>query len=132
MYDRRASETALLRADEEAMAGGTVFWRATGDAYDVDAFVVAGTDPPPNRPQDVLIQWINLWGSNHIREVTGPRGGATHPAVRLLGRLRPGRVEPADLVLDPAYYPSRSRLDVGADVVRLGIVRPPAQGARGR
>jgi serine/threonine-protein kinase len=131
-YDRRVSETALLRADEEAMAGGTVFWQATGDAYEVDAFTTAGTDPPPNRPQHVLFQWINLWGSNHIREVTGHRGGSSHDFVRLFDRLRPGRVEPSDLMLDPAYHPFRSRLDVGADSVRLGIVRMPAQGTRGR
>jgi serine/threonine-protein kinase len=131
-YDRRASETVLLRADEEAMAGGTVFWQAHGDAYEVDVFTAAGSDPPPNRPQDVLFHWINFWGSNHIRDVTGPRGASTHPTVRPFERLRPGRVDPADLVLDPAYHPGRARLDVGADLARLGVVRRPAQGAKAR
>ena len=54
---------------------------------------------------DVVSQWINFWGGNHVREVTGPRIGSNHPTVRLLDRPRPGRVEPADLILDPAYHP---------------------------
>ena len=41
-YDRRVSETVLLRADEEAMAQGTVFWQGTGDAVEVDAFTAVG------------------------------------------------------------------------------------------
>ena len=129
-YDRRVSETTLLRVDEEAMAGGTVFWQATGDAYEVDAFTAAGAEPPPNRLQDTLLQWINFWGGNHIREVTGPHLGSNHPTVRLYERPRPGRVEPADLILDPTYFPFRSRLDVGADLPQMGISPKSAAGGR--
>jgi serine/threonine-protein kinase len=120
-YERRVSETVLLRADEEAMAQGTVFWQGFGDAVEVDAFTAVGETPPPNRPRDVVFQWVNFWGPNHMREVTGPHAGTNLPSVRLLDRPRPGRVEPADLILDPDYHPGRLRLDVGADLFELGI-----------
>ena len=56
-----------------------------------------------------------------MREITGPRAGTNLPSVRLLDPPRPGRVEPADLILDPGYHPGRPRLDVGADLFGLGI-----------
>jgi serine/threonine-protein kinase len=120
-YDRRASETVLLRADEVAMAQGTVFWQGSGDAVEVEAFTAVGDAPPPSRPRDVVLHWVNFWGSNHQREITGPHAGTNLRSVRLLDLPRPGRVEPADLILDPDYHPFRPRLDVGADLFSLGI-----------
>ena len=120
-YDRRVSETVLLRADEEALARGTVFWQGTGDAVEVDAFTAVGDALPPNRPRDVVLHWVNFWGGNHMREIKGPRLGTNLPSVRLLDPPRPGRVEPADLILDPDYHPGRPRLDVGVDLFGLGI-----------
>ena len=64
------------------MAQGTVFWQGIGDAVEVDAFTSAGVNPPPNRSRDVGFQWVNLWGSNHQREITGPR---TDPTGRASG-----------------------------------------------
>ena len=64
---------------------------------------------------------MNFWGSNHVREITGPRG-FNLPSVRLLDPPRPGRVEAADLILDLGYHPGRARLDVGADL--LGLYDP--------
>ena len=130
-YDRRTSDTVLLRVDEEAMAQGTVFWQGTNDAIEVDGFAASGPEPPVNRAKDVLIQWVNFWGSNHMREITGRRAGSNLPSVRLLDRPKPGRVEPADLVLDPDYHPGRKQLDVGADLARQGVFpRAPAGGRR--
>jgi serine/threonine protein kinase len=131
-YDRRVSETVLLRVDEMAMAHGTVFWQGGGDAIEVDAFTAAGAEPLPGRTRDVGYQWVNFWGSNHQQEITGPRSGSNLPSVRLWERLRPGRVEPSDLILDPVYHPGRPRLDVGADLARQGIARRSPAGGRRR
>jgi hypothetical protein len=57
--------------------------------------------------------------------VTGPapsRPGAPATAsVRFYDRLHSGDVAPADLALDADHHPGRSRLDIGADLKRLGI-----------
>ncbi len=62
--------------------------------------------------------------------MTGPRGAGSPPSVRFWDRLRPGRIEPADLVLNPDYHPDRDRLNVGADLVRLGITPRTARFVR--
>jgi serine/threonine-protein kinase len=130
-YDRRVSETVLLRVDEEAMAHGTIFWQGSGDAVEVDAFTAAVDERLLGRSRDVGFQWVNFWGSNHQTEITGPRSGSNLPSVRLWERLRPGRVEPSDLILDPNYHLGRSQLDVGADLSLQGISRrSPAAGRR--
>ena len=132
-YDRRVSETVLLRVDEEAMAHGTIFWQGSGDAVEVDAFTAAVDEPLLGRSRDVGFQWVNFWGSNHQTEITGPRSGSNLPSVRLWERLRPGRVEPSDLILDPNYHLGRPQLDVGADLSLQGIsrrARPRAAGCR--
>ncbi len=130
-YDRRVSETVALRVDEEAMAHGTVFWQGSGDAVDVAAFTAAVDEPVASRTRDVGFQWVNFWGSNHQTEITGPRSGSNLPSVRLFEPLKPGRVEPSDLILDPSYHLSRPQLDVGADLSLQGISRrPPGAGRR--
>ncbi len=133
MYDGRARETVLLRSDADALAHGAVFWQADDDAADVDYFLAAGEGPPPqSRLRDVRSQWAHFWGYSHIHDVTGPRGSGSAPSVRFCERLRPGRVEAADLVLDPDYHPDRTQLTVGADLARQGIAPPPARSARRR
>jgi eukaryotic-like serine/threonine-protein kinase len=129
-YDRRVSETVLLRVDEEAMAHGTVFWQGSGDAVDVDAFTAAVDEPLPGRSRDVRFQWVNFWGSNHQSEITGPKSGSNLPSVRLWEPLKPGRVEPADLILDPNTHLYRPQLDVGADLSLQGISRRSLAAAR--
>ena len=131
-YDRRVSDTVLLRGDEEAMAWGTLFWQGAGDAVEVEAFTAAVGEPIVGRNRDVVRQWVNFWGGNHQRGVTGPRAATNQPSVRLLDRPRPGRVVPSDLILDPGYHPNRRQLDVGADLTRQGINRRPAPSGRRR
>jgi hypothetical protein len=129
-YERRVSETVLLRADEEAMAGGTVFWQGMGDAAEVDAFTAPSNGSPSGRLRDVVFHWVNFWGTNHMVDITGPRNASNQPSVRLLERLKPGRIEPSDLILDPEYHPGRVQLAVGADLTRQGIIRRPGPGRR--
>ncbi len=131
-YDRRVSDTVLLRADEEAMAQGAVFWQGAGDAVEVEAFTAAVGEPIVGRNRDVVRQWVNFWGGNHQRGVTGPRAATNQSSVRLLDRPRPGQVVPSDLILDPGYHPGRRQLDVGADLTRQGINRRPAPSGRRR
>ena len=123
MYDRRARETVLLRADADALARGVVSWQASDDAIDVDFFTAVGDAlPSASRPRDVHLQWIHFWGYRHMNgRITGPRGAGSPPSVRFFDKLRPGRVEPADLLLNRDYHPDRDTLNVGADLGWLGV-----------
>jgi serine/threonine-protein kinase len=106
------------------MSMGVPFWQGNGDAFEVSTFAARGDlPPPPNAFPDVRRQWVNLWGANHFRNVTGP-SRASAASVRPVARFRPGRVEVADLKLDPDYHPGRSSLSIGADLRRLPA--PPA------
>jgi serine/threonine protein kinase len=134
MYDRRTRETVLLRADADALSCGAVSWQAKDDAVDVDFFTAVGEGPPaPYRSRDLQSQWIHFWGHDHISgRLTGPRGTGSLPSVRFRDKLHPGRIEPVDLLLNPDYHPERERLNVGADLGRLGLTprgtryaRPP-------
>ncbi|MFI5459906.1 MAG: serine/threonine-protein kinase [Isosphaerales bacterium] len=128
-YDRPTRETVLLRADADALACGTVFWQAADDYADADYFVTAGEGlPPPYRSRDVQQQWVHFWGHTHMRRLDGPRGSGGAPSVRFREKLRPGRVEPVNLVLEPG----RGQLTVGADLGRQGITLPPARYGRAR
>src|SRR5271157_503954 len=89
-------------------------------------------EPLPSRSRDVGFQWVNFWGSNHQTEITGPRSGSSLPSVRFWERLRPGRVEPSDLILDPTYHLGRPQLDVGADLSLQGISRRSPAASRRR
>jgi serine/threonine-protein kinase len=121
--DRRTrGETVLLRADSDALARGALFWQAQNDAIEVDQLTTAGEGFHPGpRARDVQLQWIQFWGQNHMSRVSGARGTNSTPSVMFTERPRPGRVEPADLILNPTYHPGRDRLSIGADLARQGI-----------
>ena len=122
MYDRRTRETVLLRADADALARSG-FVAGQRRRVDVDCFTAVGDAlPSQNRPRDVHLQWIHFWGYRHMNgRITGPRGAGSQPSVRFLDKLRPGRVEPADLLLNRDYHPDRDTLNVGADLGWLGV-----------
>jgi serine/threonine-protein kinase len=121
--DARTREAALLRVDAEAFAGGGLFWQSEGDAFDVDRGVAVGEAPTePPGPREARARWEQFWGSNRlVRPAAVPRG----PSFRFRERPRPGRIEPPDLILDPQRPP----LEVGADLIKLGIAPRPARPA---
>src|SRR5262249_42276013 len=128
-------ETLLVRCDVDALASGAILWQARGGAADVDWFISVGENASvPKGSRDVQVQWAQFWGRNHLGRIVGPRGAGSPPSVRCRERLRPGRVEPADLVLDPTYHPDRPELAVGADLSRQGVnpTALPARQARPR
>ncbi len=129
--DRVPRESVLFRADATSFAQGQAFWQQANDAVEVFGFAAAGTEPPPNRTRDIVTQWVNLWGSTHVRAVSGPRPGGAYPTVRLLEKPRPGRMEAGDLILDADYHPGRPLLDLGANPGLLGIA-PRSAAARKR
>jgi serine/threonine-protein kinase len=131
-YDRRASDTVLFRSDPDALPRGLALWQGVGDAIEVDRFAALEDTAASVRYRDVQLQWANLWGANHQRDLTGPRAGSIIPSVRLFERLKLGRVEPQDLCLDPGYHPYRAMLDAGADLSRQGILPRQLSGARRR
>jgi len=121
-YPRFADETVLLRGDEDSLAHADYFWQDFNDALDVECFMsTTAAGSTAGRSRDVVLQWAHFWGPSHIRRVTGPRLSNKGPSVRFLDKLQPGKVEPADLVLDPDYYPGRTSLDLGAEPDKLGI-----------
>jgi serine/threonine-protein kinase len=124
LSERAPKESVLCRADAEAFAQGQVFWRQDRDAVETHGFAAGGDAPLPNRNRDVVAQWVDLWGTDHVRDLTGPRPGSSAPSVRLLGRPRLGRVEPLDLQLDPNHVAIRSPLDVGPGPALFELVRP--------
>jgi serine/threonine-protein kinase len=128
LSDRRAHESVLLRGDADALGHGTIFWQAHNDALEIDPFPAAGDTPVPPRWRDIALQWKQFWGPNHMSLINGLRSSV--PSVQFVERPRPGRVEPADLVLDSNYHPGRDRLTVGADLARQGIT--PRAARRGR
>ncbi len=136
MSDRRPRETVLLRSDADALARGTVFWQGSDDVIDLDLFIAAGEGEPSSngRPRDIQHQWVDFWGANHIKRVSGPgpRGTGKGPWVRFRTKLRPGRVEPVDLILDPDYHPGSDRLTVGAFLQRQGFTPSTARTGRDR
>jgi serine/threonine-protein kinase len=127
---RRPRETAILRGDADALARGTLSWQAAHDALEVDLFTAAdeaAAGTMPSLARDVQSQWVRFWGPSHMTRILGPHGGRSFPSVRLMYRSIPGRLEPADLILDRDYHPGRDRLDIGADLALQGIA-PRAAG----
>jgi serine/threonine-protein kinase len=134
-YDRKmdSRETVLLRLDPGALIHGSVFWQAENDAADVDIFTALPEGHVQIRSsRDVEHQWVSFWGRNHIERVSGPHGAGSPATVRSRARLHPGRIEPADLVLDRDYHPGRPQLSVGADLARQGVTPRPNSGRRRR
>jgi eukaryotic-like serine/threonine-protein kinase len=131
-YSPTSRESVLLRFEPNALEMGTLFWQGNGDAYEVANFL-ARTDqsPPPDPFPDVCRQWVNLWGSNHFRAVTGPNR-TNSSSVKLTAKLRPGDVELLDLKLDPDHHPGRTTLSIGADLRRLPIPPLAPRGERKR
>jgi hypothetical protein len=84
---------------------------------------------PRSRSRDVQLQWVHFWGANHIIHVIGPRGAGGGSIVRFREKLRPGRVEPVNLIL---YHPGRNQPDIGADLERQGISPRAARSPRQR
>jgi serine/threonine-protein kinase len=119
LSDTRTRDAVLLRVDADAYAGGCLFWQADGDAYELDRVAIAGEVPPaaPRRGEiPIDRQWDYFWSAHHAtRGVTGPRSAA------LRFRLpRTGRIEPSDLILDPAFPGQRGSFGVGADLPGTG------------
>ncbi len=118
LSDAKAREAVLLRGDADTIAGGCLFWQADGDAYELDQVTAAGDVPaPPTRSRDLGNQWAQFWGSNRSARISGPRV----TGFRLRERVRPGWMEPPDLILYSAP------LDVGADLLSLGVTPRPAR-----
>jgi serine/threonine-protein kinase len=123
-------DAMLMRVDADAYAGGCVFWQAGGDAFELDD-VIGAQDVPPGTAtprEGTLHRWERFWGSNHATAaLSGPRS--------LAGRFgewpRPGRIEPADLVLQRVVQGQRAQPEVGADLSVVGIgPRPTRPGPR--
>lgn len=117
LSDARSRDAALLRVDADAYAGGTLFWQADGDAYELDRIVAAGeTAPAATRPGE-LHPWFQFWAGHHAtRSVIGPRNAAP----RFRRRPRPGRIEPSDLILETPSTGRQGRPVVGADPRAIG------------
>ena len=130
-YQKPSREGVLLRADAEGLARGAGFWQANGDAFEVSSFALTGDGlPVAGRRADVTKQWKALWGSAHIRGVTGPHPPAGSPSTRPVVRLKPGNVEAGDLAIDPGYPPDAGPpRGIGVDLSRLGIT-PTARAGR--
>jgi serine/threonine-protein kinase len=129
--EARPREAMLMRVDAEAYAGGTVFWQADGDAFELDD-VIAARDAPAasaNSREGMNHRWERFWGAHHAGSALGgPRGSA----LRFREWPRPGRIEPSDLVLEKAAPQGpRAQPVVGADLPALGIApRPLRPGPR--
>ena len=132
MVDRHARDTVLLRGDADALASGTVCWQVHDDATDLEFLIAASDRPPPSpRSRELPIQWAHFWGDARRRRLIVPKG-ASSPPVRFREALRPGKIEPVDLILDPRYHADRADMAWGADLTRQGIMPPGARNARSR
>lgn len=138
-YAPASKESVLLRVEPNSLAGGTLFWQGSNDAYDVTNFTGRTDRPTVANPfPDFFIQWAKIWGANHFREPSGPSRG-TKASVAFYERLKPistaarvttAHVTAGDLVLDPDH-PGRAPHEIGADV-RLLQITPNATRTRGR
>ncbi|HEX8199957.1 MAG TPA: hypothetical protein VF590_05685, partial [Isosphaeraceae bacterium] len=130
-FARPLQQSPLLLADLDTMSRGVLFWQADHDAYEVSRFIASEEGyVPRSRGPDVVRNWVEFWGGNHVVGVTGPIPTSREPVLRLRAdRLRPASMTVADLALDPDVHPGRRALDVGADLARLnpapaGVLAP--------
>jgi eukaryotic-like serine/threonine-protein kinase len=130
-YERTSGTSVLLRSDAASLAHGTLFWQASGDAFEVPAFTATGqlAAATPTRRPDVARNWGEFWGEEHMHNISGPHGAGGTATSRLLARLRPGDVEAADLAIDPNYPANRRHHAIGVDLKSLGIA-PSSRGGR--
>jgi serine/threonine-protein kinase len=105
------STTVLLRSDPQALARGSVVWQSDHDAYAVSQFVTTGAvDQTPTSFLDLRRDWVSFWGESHVIGPVEAKG-----LIRLgRERLRPGAVEPRDVVVRP-LNPRGPALALGAD-----------------
>ena len=105
------STTVLLRSNAEALAGGALVWQSNRDAYAVSQFVTTGDiDHAPTSFPDLRRDWVNFWGDGHVLQPLEAKG-----LVKLgRERLRPGVVEPKDVVVR-AVNPRGQAPELGAD-----------------
>jgi serine/threonine-protein kinase len=122
--DRHSHDTVLLRGDADALASGTVWWQVGDDATDLDYLIAALDGPPlPSRSRDVPGQWGQFWSDAHRRRLVIPRANGV-PPVRFRERLRPAKIDPADLIVELRNQPDRAAVNWGADLTRQGILPP--------
>ncbi|MHB1559920.1 MAG: hypothetical protein ACYC61_20920, partial [Isosphaeraceae bacterium] len=127
LADTRPREAVFVRVDADAFAGGCLFWQADSDGFELDHVAAAGESVlPASRTRDLPNQWAQFWGSNRRSAISAPRS-TVH---RQHDRLRPGSIEPADLLLEMTVRGPGGSIAVGADLARLGVrpraVRPNA------
>ena len=136
-FEKPEIRSVLLQAEPGSLAHGTVFWQASGDAFEVPVFAAAGETPPgpggnpAARRHDVNQNWAALWGDVHFHNVIGPKGPSGTPSTRLLARLRPGEIDPRDLIIDMNFPPGRKHHEIGVDFATLGII-PTSRGVPSR
>ena len=123
-------DQVLLRSVGEALAHGALFWQGNNDAFEVPHFTAVDEQPPASNPRpDLRRQWLDLWGASHFRNPIGPGIGkpGAPASVRFAERLKPGDIEPRDLVLESR---ERRPLEVGADAKVLKLAVPTGRGDR--
>lgn len=117
------------------MGQGAVAWQSSGDVYDWTHFAVPGDGPPAANPRpDVLRQWVDLWGRNHVANASGPGLNGVKPRVRtVISRIHLGGVRPDDLALEPSRAADAKKpINVGADFRMLGLNPSPSNQPKAR
>jgi serine/threonine-protein kinase len=105
------STTVLLRSNADALAHGSIVWQSDHDAYAVSQFVTTGdVDQTPTSFLDLRRDWADFWGESHVIQPVEAKG-----LIRLgRERLRPGAVEPRDVVVR-VLNPRGPAVALGAD-----------------
>ncbi len=111
------STAALLRADEEVLAQGVVFWQSEEDVYGLTRCLAVGTqDPIAVSSGNVIRVWEEFWGWSHVERPVAAKG-----LVKLArDPLEPGDFQADDLRLIAA---SGGEPGVGADGEKLGLAK---------
>ena len=119
-YNPTSRESVLLKVEPNSLAQGALFWQGINDAYEIQNFTARADKPlVQNAHPDLFRHWVSMWGSNHFRGATGP--GRNAGSVKFISPLRAGNVTPGELALDPDDHPTRTELDIGADLKRLQV-----------